>query len=1057
MRANILSASAGSGKTFRLAYKYIRDTMTNPLAYRNILAVTFTNKATEEMKSRIIGEIHLLASGQPSRYMENLCKDLNLDEAMLRKRAAQVQTNILHDYSRFTVLTIDRFFQRVLRAFIRELGLETDYSLELDSEPILEKSVEELIKGIDSDKTLRRWVYDFCRERTDDDRSWDVREAITRLGTELFKEGNRQAISNARPKDELEKIIAELSRRCEESQNRVKNLAEQAMQAMREAGIDNDCFSRGFTKCFESFTKNPDNTINDTLRKRAASDEGWVPKTKGSPAALAAVSTLQPLLAEIIGIHDRELRLWNTVKLIKDNFRSFALLSDLYDISQRICEEEKTMLLSETKHILSKFVTDSEAPFIYEKIGSRFERYMIDEFQDTSLREWENFAPLLRNAMAQSPDTSVLLVGDIKQSIYRWRGGDRNILQHYASKMLGATNTQTESLVENWRSLPSVVKFNNILMQRAVRKDNDLLNSALEAAKNSEAISADLEAELKDNLKNTYSDCSQRPRRKDKYNGFVDITIHDGEPPVTERIKQLLDKGFEPKDILILVREKSKGVEIARTLLDFKKSNTDPRYHFDIMTQEALVIGSAPVVKFVIATMALARNPEDRIQRAVYRRFNSCSAFGEPLTDDERTFLDSLRMLSPEETFERITARFGLGEEPQYTAYLQALHEHIVRFSTSKTADTGLFLEWWEKSGRNQSLSVEQSRTTIEITTIHKAKGLEKKVVIIPCCDWSLEPRNSGIFLDNYIWSQPCGDETLSQIGLFPVSLKKSEMAESFFAHDYFRERIGSHTDNINLLYVALTRAAESLHIFIPEPKRNTTPDSAGKLIIASIPERCFTIGNDGFRHLTIGEFAPPCPDTDRNGTARHTAITHYPAREAHLRLKFPSQRYMDEEPSAELSPRNFGILMHKAFAEAETKQDIDNAVIRMQNDAVISASEAQHLSQLIDKALESSLASRWFGGGYTCVRNENDIVMPHNSTAKRPDRVMIDGDRATVVDYKFGHKKSTAYNRQTAEYMEILRQMGYRDVEGYIWYVALGEIERIDGIINSGTTAPKA
>lgn len=1044
MRAQILSASAGSGKTYRLAYKYIRDAMENPAAYRNILAVTFTNKATEEMKSRIIGEIHRLASGQPSGYIAMLEQDLHLDEPALRQRAKQVRTNILHDYSRFTVLTIDRFFQRVLRAFIRELGLETDYALELDSEPLLERSVEELIKNIDNNTALRRWVNDFCRERTDDDRSWDVRDTIMRIGAELFKEGNREAISRACPKEELERIVAEASRRCDKTQNELKSKAEDALRILSASGVEHNAFNRGFTVWFERLAKRPDREFPDTLRARALSAEGWVPKSKRSAAALATAEELRSLLADITAIHDRNIRLWNTVKLIKGNYRSFALLSDLYEASLRVCEEEKTMLLSETKHILSKFVTDSEAPFIYEKIGARFERYMIDEFQDTSLREWENFAPLLRNAMSQSPDTTVLLVGDIKQSIYRWRGGDRKILQHYASEMLGSSDTGTESLCENWRSLPVVVEFNNMIMERVVEADNRLLNDDAESARSCGAISAALADELRDSLRDTYADCRQIPRRKGTHDGFVDITVHEGEPPVVERIKQLLDKGFEPKDIMILVRDKKHGIETARRLLEFKNTNTDPRYRFDIMTQEALVTGSAPVVKFVTATLALARNPEDRVQCAVYRRFGGGKELGEPLSEEERAFLRSIRMLSPEEAFEHIVMHFGLGSQPQHTAYLQALHEQIVRFSTSKAADTELFLEWWNKSGCRQSLSVEQSRTTIEITTIHKAKGLEKKVVIIPCCNWELDPRSSGL-LSNYIWSQPSGDEQLSHVGTFPVSFKKSEMSESFFAHDYFRERTGAHTDNINLLYVALTRAAESLHIFIPEPGRNTAPDTVGKLMLSVLPDGDFTTGADGHRHMTFGEFSAPCAAAERQSTADHTVIENYPAHMTRMRLRLPSQRYFDEDPGAELSPRNFGILMHKAFAEAETEQDIAKAIERMNNDAVISRAEAEHLSRLVSQALSDPRVREWFSGSHTQVRNENDIVLPHSPAVKRPDRVIIDGSRATVVDYKFGHAKSASYNRQTAEYMDLLRRMGYSEVEGFVWYVTLGEIERIE------------
>ena len=997
------------------------------------------------MKSRIIKEIHLLASGDCSDYTVSLCRELRLDERTVRMRAKEARSNILHDYSRFTVLTIDTFFQRILRAFIRELGIDLNYSIELDTVPVLERSADALVKDITADVDLQRWLTEFNSEQMDNDRTWDIRKAILRLGSELFKERNKEPIRNAVSKAELKRIVGSLVGRAEASKKRVAELAEQALDLMHKAGVGHGDFFRGFTSCFAAIADDPTCELNKTVRERVGSTDGWVKKNGGSDAARTLAEPLRQLLAEIFALRERNLRLWNTEALIRDNYRSFALLSDLYDKAMEICEQDRTMLLSETKYLLSEFITDSDAPFIYEKVGTRFDKFMIDEFQDTSFKEWENFLPLLRNAMSQSENTSVLLVGDVKQSIYRWRGGDWNILRSEAPTALGRGDTEIESLRDNYRSLPVVVGFNNDIIERIVRRDNGLLNAELELACEEGGISAALTVELRDTLADAYIDHSQISRKRAEYDGYVSVSLFDEEPPLVERIKEILDKGFKPKDIMILTREKRDGIKVAETLLAFKHSNTDLRYGFDVMTQEALIIGSSPVVQFIVAAMQLAVDVDDRVEQAVYRRFFGTNDFSVPLSEEETAFFRSIRLLSPEEAFERIVMRFGLDSRPEYTAYVQALHEQTVRFSTGKAADLRLFLEWWRETGSGKSLSVEQSETTIEITTVHKAKGLEKKVIIIPYCNWKLDPRSSNGLLNTYIWSRPEGDDDVEKLGRFPVAVKQS-MSKSYFAADYYREKVWSHVDNINLLYVALTRAVEALHIFIPAPAKTvSTPDTVGKLILDVLPSDKFESAADGTRRIEFGEFAPPCADRRKKSDAKHAVVGEYHTCMPDMRLRLPSQRYFEDDASAELSPRNFGILMHYAFANAATVEDVMNAVAQMTRDAVISPAEAERLKRDIEKAFADPVVRSWFDGDWTEVRNENDIIVPHGNTTKRPDRVMIKGRRATVVDYKFGSEKRSKYNVQIGEYMDLLHRIGYTDVEGFIWYVKLGEIERVE------------
>ncbi|MFR9532315.1 MAG: UvrD-helicase domain-containing protein, partial [Rikenellaceae bacterium] len=820
MRATIYNASAGSGKTYTLAYKYVRDVVEEPQIYRNILAVTFTNKATEEMKRRILSEIHALASGAPCGYLERLTRELELSEAIVRQRAKSVRTSILHDYSRFTILTIDRFFQRIIRSFIQELGIDINYNIELDPASLLTQSADRIIEEVATNEELKRWISEFIEERIEDGRSWDIHEGILSLSGEIFKESNSASLEHKRSKEDLKEIVERFAANAQRRKEEMCQIAQEAMSIMEANGLSPESFngkSRSFAKHFAITASGEIKEPGKVVRERSESTEGW---GKG----LEATSTkLQPILREIVATYDQSIKLWNTASLLRENYRSFALLSDLYDMVNRISNEQNMMLLSETKLILSKFIADNDAPFIYEKVGNRFERYMIDEFQDTSLKEWHNFLPLLQNAMSQSDKSSVLIVGDVKQSIYRWRGGDWRILHSRAKEEMGHTNTEVINLKENYRSLPNIVNFNNALIEAVVEADNAVLNAKIAEASD-QTLTPQTKAELHNMLKDAYCEHAQIPRKSGQSSGYIEVTVHPDEPQIIERIKEVLDLGFRPCEILILVRSNSEGVRIAGKLLEFKRENSDPHYRFDVMTQEALVVGLSPVSQFVVAALMLSIDTEDSIQRAIYNRFLGDRAFNTPLSEQEADKLRSIRLLSSQEAFEQIVIEYRLDTEPKNIAYLQAMHEAICSFCSSKSGDIAQFLKWWEEHGASRSISVEQSEMTIEITTIHKAKGLEKAVVMIPYCTWALDPKSSGggrkdgkkPLSSNAVWAE--ASQGLDELGAFPVKYKKA-MGESLFSAQYYREFVYSHIDNINMLYVALTRASQSLHIFIKQDK----------------------------------------------------------------------------------------------------------------------------------------------------------------------------------------------------------------------------------------------
>ena len=1061
-KARILSASAGSGKTYQLAYKYVYDTLCNlpeekgggfdPYAFRRILAVTFTNKATEEMKSRILRQIDDLASGEESDYLQMLMQETGLSEQELRHRALKVRTAILHDYSRFAILTNDTFFQRILRAFIKELGIEMNYAIELDTAPLLTKSVDALLEDIDENRELRSWIMEMAEDRISEGKRWDIREGILRLQRELFKESTKEPISKIESKEELKREVFRYISKADAEIERLRSVAAEASRKISAAGYSHKDFLRGFTSYFDTIAAGNTKEPSATIIKHSTDDVAeWFAKSrKATPDMMALATHLQPMLEQICGIT----ALQNSRALLLENYRSFALLGDIYRKSLEICREENMMLLSETKHTIAEFVNELDTPFIYEKVGNRFERYMIDEFQDTSLKEWKNFLPLLRNAISESADISVLLVGDIKQSIYRWRGSDWNILGHIAPEDLSQNDTKIErtTLKDNYRSLREVVNFNNTIFEKIIANDNAHLNTLLDRGREAGVIGKQRYAELHDTLSRAYEGQAQNARRESLHEGYVSISnASDGnEEQIVKRIQKILRKGYRPCDITILVRSKSEGVNIAQILLQAKEAAkneeeenvTTSFINFDVMTQEALQINNSLGVQFILAVMRLAIKRDDSIALAIYNREYKRYDFTATLTDEEHRLLDHIRVSSPEEAFEEICIRYAEVLCKQ-VAFVEALHEHIVKFCSGKVADIALFLHWWEENGDGKSVSIERNENAIEIMTIHKAKGLENKVIIIPYCDWNLDPITSSGRIPSTIWSSPSPASGMDNERMFPISFS-SKVQNSIFAEGYYTETVYSHVDAINLLYVAFTRAAEQLHIFIPQQHSLGSQLTVAHLLYNIVS---LTIDEEsGEESFTVGKFDSPEPKREgrqrKRGGAKPTIVRmkRYLSSPLDIKINTPSSRYIDSS-SERLSPRDEGIMLHKVFENATSRQDITTAIEALHIDGLLSPQECAALITQVDQALDNTIAGGWFDGSWKSVRRESNIISGNDT--RRPDRVMISDDEAVVVDYKFGQEEKT-YRRQMSEYISLLRQMGYKKVSGFIWYVRESRIEEV-------------
>lgn len=1047
---SIVRASAGSGKTYRLAYEYIAHVIANPWLYRNILAVTFTNKATEEMKQRIMGELNALASGTESSYLPQLEEELELTPNLIRRRATEVRTKILHDYSHFCVVTIDKFFQRIIRSFLKELGIDANFTLELQTDSILDSATDRMIEEMAVNEPLREWITRFAEEKIEDNKRWDIREDIRKLGAEIFKERYKSLTAGSLPKEELSRVLGEAIGRSRAVTNTMQRIGREALNLIAASGLTIDDFAYGRSGCISYFVKTSEGIVSaygQRVSDALGSDEKWYGKKSPRIDDIRAlIPQLRPRLEELCRLYDDNIRFLNTTALLRENFRSYALLADLSQRIDTLCREQGILPISETNGLLHKLISGNDTPFIYEKAGNAFSHFMIDEFQDTSQQQWSNFVPLLENAVAQDDKSPVLLVGDVKQSIYRWRGGDWQILGGEVNRRFREVADQT--LEVNYRSAGTVVRFNNDAIGACVALDNKRLNSQLEPAREQGSLSAGIRAELTDMLANAYEQHRQQSAKAPE-NGYIRITQFAREfkeeeadkPPVIATVEELQQRGYSPSDIAILVRYNRDGVKIAKQLLDYKTAHPESPYCYDLVTQEALTIGNAPVASFIVAALKLSSNPEDPIRRALYNQFLGLP-LNAPLNDGERDFLQGLRLKGVEEALEELILRYRLHTRTEDIAYIQAIQEQVHTFSASKIADLPLFVKWWEETGRTQSINLPQNSRAITIISIHKSKGLQYKAVIVPYCTWELSPKRGSL-----LWA--AADEApFDALGEMPIRYK-NEMGVSYFSEAFYRETVLAHIDNINMFYVAATRAEEELHLMLHSGRQT---DTIGGLIAATFEhstDDTVRIGEleglsttfDGGERYEFGQpYRKAVPPVAPAG------VPIYPIRrpDTKLKFKFASQRYFDEGEEIQLAPRNYGILMHKVFENIEHEGQIAEQLDLLRANGILSDEERQHLRDTIADAFADPLIRSWFAPKWETVRNEADIIVPRESAVRRPDRVLTKGTEAVVVDYKFGAVQRKSHAVQIREYMDLLRRMGYRTVRGYLWYVELQQVETV-------------
>ncbi|MEG2728455.1 MAG: UvrD-helicase domain-containing protein [Mucinivorans sp.] len=812
----IVRASAGSGKTFTLALEYCRAVVERPQAYREILAVTFTNKATAEMKRRIVEELAALAEGKKSAFASRIVQQTALAPSVVAVRAREALRLILTDFSAFSVMTIDKFFQKIVRSFFRELGLDFTYKVEIQSNQSILTAIDRLIEHSGEDHLLGQLLERLIGERLDRGVRWNVEDELYKISPEIFNSDFSPSPYSA---EELIAAFSNLKKEYDRSGDLLRQACAATCQLIENVGLDPSDFKYGSTsfahylfriargedivsygKRFAALPDNPESAYNE--------------KSNNVAAIKSILPDIVRSVASIITFYDQNACARSTFEALEGNFSRYLLLSRLKKSFDEVLAQQGKMAISSSTDFIDQIAQQASVPFIFEKLGSRYSTIFIDEFQDTSSAQWRGFLPLLHEIVATEIDARrVMLIGDVKQAIYRWRGGDWDILGYKAADEFQGMIEALEPLNTSYRSEAEIVDFNN-----------SLISSVLRVAQNNvaEFLSSGERGELYDTLitalPRSYSDSVQNiaPTKATPRRGYVSLDRYESTDQALEQMIATIDdalaRGYKMQDIAILVRRRDEGKQVAKALIDRS---------LPIVSDEVLTISASSVVAFVVNVFRYATSG-DKITLGAINHYLGRDFTNVPTGEDEQFFM-LLTHRSPIEALEATIAYFSLQAlEP---AYLQTLYEQIYKFTLEASADISAFLLYWDEHHREVTLPLSGAQSAITVLTIHKAKGLEFPIVIIPFASWSVTPSSkTRLWVSSDI-------EPYSTFNPFPVNYKK-ELNDSVFRSDYLREGVYSMVDNLNMLYVALTRAKVELYVFLPT---NPTKNSIGRLIDTAI------------------------------------------------------------------------------------------------------------------------------------------------------------------------------------------------------------------------------
>lgn len=1092
---SIYRSGAGSGKTFTLVKNYLKHLLKphnhetfSPDYYKYILAITFTNDATKEMKQRILEEIQTLAySPKQTNPMLNVLwqefqadyPEASIDKQTLIQQARRIHRSLLHNYSNFNIQTIDAFNSHIIRTFHKDLGLPYNYELIIHQEELVEETVKTLLEEgkAAGSELLRQYLIAFSHLKLEEGKNWHLGQDLERFTQNLFSEtrANFIQVLKNQPLYEFRNTQKQLQNFLKNFKNKIAALAREALNLIAQTNLDPQDFYYGkkgiygyFEKHigFDKFSKlEPNSYVLKTVH-----EDKWQSGTK-SPNVYLIRGKLTELYQAIENYKQAGEEQFFIAECLKKNIYQMGLTSRIAYHLEQIKAKHNWLAISDFNPILEEIISTSPAAYIYERIGEKYNHLMIDEFQDTSLIQWHNILPLLLHAVSQ--DYDCMVVGDCKQAIYRWRGGEADSLAKlpkietlaedsplYEDALALTENTHTEQLDSNYRSAKIVVDFNNTFFEYLCQAESQNYPS----------------------LKNYYSEVRQAGR-KGNLSGAVDLVfLESGKrkadyqdctlKALIDVIKAAEERGFRKRDIAILTRNGSELKHIAEALTEAK---------IPVISDESLVVTVALSIKLIIQTLELFYYQSAKYQYNFLVGFSTyCKNYSAlNITDLSGEDWEGLKAILGQNKlnnflnwfneYYNLTLReqdlkgFSLYEVVAYiirlfkidtieaeAVYLDKFLDFVADFSGQQSNLTGEFLNHWNKNKDRLAISALEEVDALRLMTVHKSKGLEFEVVILAFASWSLEPHRSAELWQ--VISENPFNNLQEQVVILPF---KKDLEKTRFKTAYLQEKEKIFVDSINILYVALTRAKRQLYI-LTKGKEDLIPVETPKNVedlfcnwisdLGSAKLPCTETAELGLKayHFEFAELTQkykPEGDKVQSEFLKTERLVEKPLRKgmiiAHQDLVEGDMYTLTDFIH---SPQKRGVLMHQALQKIRYYEDIDLALRNLQTRGLLTPETWQDLAKRLNKLLSSELLKPYYErtGGFK-ILNEKAIYNRDRKQVFRPDRILLKGREAIIIDYKTGQKNSK-YNHQVKTYVGLLENMGY-ETKSFLAYIDLEEV----------------
>jgi ATP-dependent exoDNAse (exonuclease V) beta subunit len=1027
----IYNASAGSGKTYTLVKEYLKILFQskNKEPFKQILAITFTNKAVNEMKERIIETLNEFSDKtiltNPNSMFSAISDELNVDAFVLHSKSQSLLNSIIHNYAAFDISTIDKFTHKLIRTFAHDLKLPLNFEVELDQDILLTEAVDSLISKAGLDKTLTKTLVDFAIEKADDDKSWDISYDFNKIAKLLINENDLPFIETLSDKstEDFTQLKLLLKHRIKNTENNITETANSTLTLIEECGLEYEDFSGKYLpKHFDSLRSKKYHLNFNTKWQSDLLENNSIYPRRVTPGIADIIDSIQPQLLDAFKSTKKLVFKFKFLNAIYKNITPLSVLNAIHKELNSIKTEQNKMLISEFNSIISNEIKDQPTPFIYERLGEKFKHYFIDEFQDTSVLQWENLIPLIDNSLS-SANGSAMLVGDAKQAIYRWRGGE-------AEQFIKLFNQTVEpfqisqkvyNLPTNYRSYKEIINFNNGFFKHTASHmfNNSNYKSLYENAYQNHFLDEEGYVNL------SFLDISKDDNRDECYT-----------KEVLEIINSCIKNNFNLEDICVLVRKKKEGIAIANYLSE---------QNIPIISSETLLLFNAPEIVFINDVLTFLIQPKNNEIKVSILMFlaslleiknkheflvNHMSLSIDDMFlsfESKGVFIDlnDLLALSMYDAAETIVRAFNLISTSN--AYIQFYLDIVLEYTQKKGTDISGFLSFIDKKKDSLSIVSPVGQDAIQIMTIHKAKGLEFPVVIFPYADLDIyseiEPKEwFPLKKDNYE-------------GFSSALLNFNKDFENFGdegLHIFNQHKSQQELDNINLFYVALTRAVEQLYIISNKDissKGIANENKYSGLLINYL--QFLDLWSDHNSTYSFGNPKRKVASSNQKPLIEKQSFIST-AKEDHNIKIVTNVGYLWDSKQEEAIEK--GNLIHHIMSKIQTKEDIEIVINEFIEASKITKPQSQAIKSLVLQIVNHPLLTNCFNIENT-IYNERDIITEHGMIL-RPDRVIINNhNEAVILDYKTG-KEDRAHVQQLITYQDTLEMMNFKVIKKILVYI---------------------